>query len=162
MLAQLPVCKWHSRSNLVLIGMPGSGKSTLGRHLAKALNMAFADTDELLQNRVNCTVQQLVDRHGLNNFRKEEQATVCEMDVNSHVISTGGSVVYSEPAMQHLSNNGLIVFLRISLPTVRARLAASNDRGFKVEVQWAFLILVSERPSSPFPAGAVRRFTPAE
>ena len=129
MLAQSAMRKWDSGSNLVLIGMPGCGKSTLGRHFAKAFNMPFTDTDDLLQKRVNCTVQQLVDRRGLNNFRQAEQATVCDMNVKANVISTGGSVVYSEPAMQHLSDSGLIVFLRISLPTVRARLAASTDRG---------------------------------
>lgn len=91
--------------------------------------MGFVDTDELLQRRMNCTLQQLVDWRGINNFRESERATICEMNVQSHVISTGGSVVYSDQAMRKLSSHGLIVFLQISLATVHSRLAASNNRG---------------------------------
>ena len=114
---------------MVLIGMPGAGKSTVGRHLAKAMNMPFTDTDELLAYRNNCSLQELVDRRGIKNFREAERHTVCEMNVRSHVIATGGSVVYSEQAMRNLSNHGLIVFLQISMATVRSRLTVSENRG---------------------------------
>lgn len=124
-----PARKWDARSNLVLIGMPGAGKSTVGRHLAKVLNMPFIDTDEVLAYASNCTLQQLVDRRGIKNFREAERATVCQLSVRSHVIATGGSVVYSEHAMRNLSHHGLIVFLQVSLPVVRSRVAASANRG---------------------------------
>lgn len=128
-MAGNPARNCNARPNLVLIGMPGAGKSTVGKHLAKVLQMPFLDTDELLASRHNCTLQQLVDRRGIKNFREAERAVVCELRVRSHVIATGGSVVYSDNAMRNLSRHGLIVFLRISLSAVRSRIAASGDRG---------------------------------
>ncbi|NND83300.1 MAG: shikimate kinase [Gammaproteobacteria bacterium] len=116
-------------SNLVLIGMPGSGKSTVGRRLAQQLGRDFLDTDNLLERRQGCTVQQLVDRHGLVFFRRAEQAVVTSLQAQNCVIATGGSAVYSDTAMQHLRELGRILFLQVSISTVRRRIASAMDRG---------------------------------
>ena len=94
--------------NLVLIGMPGAGKSTVGVLLAKALKMPFTDTDILIQRQENSYLQELIEKHGIEGFIRIEENTVKSLDLRSHVIATGGSVVYSGPAMDHLKSHGII------------------------------------------------------
>ncbi|MCU0916868.1 MAG: shikimate kinase [Planctomycetes bacterium] len=92
--------------NIVLIGMPGVGKSTVGVLLAKALGRYFLDTDVLIQAMQGRTLQEIIDHDGLAAFCKIEEEYVLCIDLTNAVIATGGSVVYSEPAMRHLAAHG--------------------------------------------------------
>jgi len=118
-----------SPKNIVLIGMPGSGKSTVGVVLAKAAALAFVDTDLLIQSHAGESLQSIVDKEGYEALRRVEEEVLCSLDVTGHVIATGGSAVYSERAMQHLKRNSVIVFLDISMTTVRQRIGDFSLRG---------------------------------
>ena len=115
--------------NIVLVGMPGSGKRTLGGRLAGHLGMGFLDTDRLMERRANCDIQRIVDWRGLKKMRLLEESTILNLSVTSTVISTGGSAVYSEAAMRHLQSLGIIVYLEISLPTLLRRVRNTGNRG---------------------------------
>ena len=115
--------------NLVLIGMPGSGKSTVGVLLAKSLGYDFLDTDLLLQRRAGRSLQDLLDRDGLQAFLAAEDAVLRSVDVTQTVIATGGSAVYSADGMAHLAKHGVLVWLRIDYPTLLRRLGDFSSRG---------------------------------
>jgi shikimate kinase len=117
------------RSNLVLIGMPGSGKSTVGLILAKQSARGFIDTDVLIQTAQGLSLQDIVDRDGYRALRRIEEDTLLGISLRNHVISTGGSAVYSEAAMTHLKQGGYVVFLHVELPILRARIGDFGTRG---------------------------------
>lgn len=116
-------------SNISLIGMPTAGKSTVGVILAKYINMNFLDTDLLIQQENNALLSDIIDKVGLNEFCKIEEKVVSSLDVESFVIATGGSVVYSHKAMTHLKNNGLIIYLKTDYSVVEQRLKDLSQRG---------------------------------
>ena len=89
-------------SNIILIGMPGSGKSTCGVVSAKMLLKNFYDTDLLIQNLEGKSLQEIIDKNGVEYFAKAEERAVLSLDIKGTVIATGGSVVYSDKAMEHL------------------------------------------------------------
>ncbi len=115
--------------NLVLIGMPGVGKSTLGVLVAKQLAAPFVDTDLLIQAAHGKRLQEIILEEGLSGFRAIEQAAVCSLEVTGTVIATGGSVVYSSKAMEHLKAYGFILWLDLSLPFLEQRLGDLDARG---------------------------------
>ena len=115
--------------NIVLIGMPGSGKSTVGVLLAKRLGLGFVDTDLLIQERAGRTLQDIVDNDGYQALRHIEEQVLLDMEVQGKVISTGGSAVYSDRAMAHLKNAGVVVFLDIPLSLVIERIGDHHARG---------------------------------
>ncbi len=115
--------------NVVLIGMPGVGKSTLGVLLAKALNMDFVDTDVVVQSREGRRLQEIINERGMQAFCALEESHVLSLDCRSTVIATGGSVVYSEAAIRHLSKGGVIVQLTLPLPQLKDRLSDLGARG---------------------------------
>jgi shikimate kinase len=119
--------------NLVLIGMPGSGKSTVGVLLAKAANRRFVDTDVLLQAQQGRSLQEIIRAEGLDAFKRIEEEHLLALDLTGHVIATGGSAVYSERAMTHLKTGGLIVHLDLSLERVERRLTNLHQRGLVIE-----------------------------
>ena len=92
--------------NLIFIGMPGSGKSTVGVLAAKRLGMGFVDTDLLIQEEAGRTLQEIVDQDGYQALRHIEEQVLLKLSVENQVISTGGSAVYSDAAMRHLKANG--------------------------------------------------------
>jgi len=116
-------------SNITLIGMPGCGKSTLGRRLAKMRGMTFIDTDHVLEQTANMRIQDIVNRKGVNYLRSLEGAVLSELGLKNHVIATGGSAVYSERAIQHLGSLGVIVYLEISMRTLIQRVDNIASRG---------------------------------
>ena len=118
-----------SKDNIVLIGMPGAGKSTMGVVLAKILNYDFLDADLVIQNQVNKTLQKLIDALGPDGFIDVENEILAELTATHTVISTGGSAVYSENAMRHLASIGRIVYLQIDYDEVKKRLADLRERG---------------------------------
>src|SRR5205814_10625566 len=115
--------------NIILIGMPGAGKSTLGVLLAKATGRGFIDTDVQLQARHGARLQSILDQSGVSVFRELECATICELDCRHTVIATGGSAVYSPVAMQHLRAGATIVHLHLPLLLLAERLADFDQRG---------------------------------
>ena len=121
--------KRNSRTNLVLIGMPGVGKSTVGVLLAKALSRDFLDTDVYIQAQEGRTLQEIIDRDGLESFRRIEERHVRSLKCRSSVIATGGSVVYYPAAMAHLRASGRVIHLDLGLPALRKRLINLPTRG---------------------------------
>ena len=109
----------NTEKNLVLIGMPGSGKSTIGVILAKKTSRDFIDTDVLIQSHEHRSLQDIVDNEGYMKLREIEEKWVMALETENSVIATGGSVVYSDLSMQNLSINGLIIFLYVSLETLK-------------------------------------------
>lgn len=128
-----------------LIGMPGAGKSTVGVILAKLTGLAFTDTDLAIQLREEATLQEIVDSRGNAAFRRIEEAVLMEVDLERAVISTGGSVVYSEAAMQRLREAGPVVYLHADLATLEARVAAAPLRGISREGGQSFADIYAER-----------------
>jgi len=118
----------HMR-NLVLIGMPGAGKSTIGVLLAKALRMQFLDTDIAIQERERATLKEIIDSEGIEAFLACEQEVVCSLTLQGHVLATGGSVVYSKKAMTHLKHNGFLIFLKLDYREIERRVRNIRGRG---------------------------------
>lgn len=133
------------KTNIVLIGMPGSGKSTVGVLLAKRAAMSFVDTDLLIQASEGRSLQSIVDADGYEVLRQIEERVLLAIDLKNHVIATGGSAVYSERAMTHLGNSGTIVFLDVSLATVEARIGDFSMRGISRRVDQSIAELFEER-----------------
>jgi shikimate kinase len=121
------------KSNLILIGMPGAGKSTLGVLLAKALRRDFLDTDVALQNRQGQTLQELISRLSLEGFCKLEAEYLAGLTIHHTVIATGGSAVYYESAMKHLKQSGYALYLQLPLDILQKRLADMSARGVVIE-----------------------------
>lgn len=115
--------------NIVLIGMPGAGKSTVGVVLAKALGMQFVDTDLVIQQKTDKVLQKIINEKGLDFFLKTEEEIICSLELKSCVIATGGSAVLSEKAMKALAENGIIVYLDVSLEEINARINNITTRG---------------------------------
>jgi shikimate kinase len=116
-------------ANIILIGMPGAGKSTIGVLLAKASSRAFVDTDLVVQASEGRRLQAIIDQFGIEKFLEIEERCVMKLRPENAVIATGGSVIYREPAMMHLKKIGDVVFLNVSVNTLKKRLANSADRG---------------------------------
>lgn len=134
-----------SHSNVVLIGMPGAGKSTIGVLLAKRLALDFVDTDLLIQVKYGDALQQIVNGEGYLKLRKIEEEVICSTSYGSHVIATGGSAVYSEKAMAHLRRDATIIFLNVSFPEIQKRVNDFDSRGIAMRPDQTFEDLFAER-----------------
>lgn len=119
----------NNTSNIILIGMPGAGKSTLGVVLAKILNYSFIDADLLIQSQCDKTLQKIIDACGPDGFIEVENEVLCTLSSDQSVIATGGSAVYSDEAMKHLSSIGTVVYLQVSLKELENRLGGLYERG---------------------------------
>lgn len=117
------------KNNIVLIGMPGAGKSTLGVVLAKILNYDFVDADLVIQNQCDKTLQKIIDACGPEGFIEVENQVLSGIQAENSIISTGGSAVYSDAAMRHLSEIGTVVYLKISYDQLVHRLSDLRERG---------------------------------
>jgi len=135
------------RTNIVLIGMPGSGKSTVGIILAKMTSKDFIDTDVLIQTCEGRTLQDIVDKDGHMVLREIEEKVLLTIDADNHVISTGGSAAYSKPAMMHLRSRGVIIFLHADLTTLQERIGNFETRGLAKKADQTFEDLYLERLS---------------
>jgi shikimate kinase len=112
----------QTRNNVILIGMPGVGKSTVGVLLAKRLKYAFVDTDIYIQTREGKSLQELIQLQGTSGFCDLEGDYILSISASASVIATGGSVVYIQPAMKHLRAFGKIVHLDLELNRLQKRL----------------------------------------
>ncbi|MBO5415295.1 MAG: shikimate kinase [Clostridia bacterium] len=117
------------KDNVILIGMPGCGKSTLGIVAAKMLCMDFVDVDLIIQKKIEMSLQEYIDRYGVDAFLKVEAETVCELDMSNTVIATGGSAVLREEAAEHLTRLGHIVYLRLPCEEIEHRVTNLSRRG---------------------------------
>jgi shikimate kinase len=131
--------------NLVLIGMPGSGKSTIGIILAKKTSRDFVDTDVVIQNHEHRSLQDIVDKEGYMKLREIEEKWVMTLEAENSVIATGGSVVYSEASMKHLAEHGIIIFLDVHLDTLKKRITDYDQRGIARRPEQSFDDLFAER-----------------
>jgi shikimate kinase len=131
--------------NIILIGMPGAGKSTVGVLLAKRLGYQFIDTDLLLQTRQHCRLQQIIARDGLTTFKKLEEDVLCSLKTSHSVVATGGSAVYSERAMARLKQLGQLVFIDIPLSELLNRVNDMDSRGLVIGPDETYEDLFRER-----------------
>lgn len=115
--------------NIILIGMPGAGKSTTGVILAKRLGYEFIDTDLLIQARTGLRLQQIIDDMGLPRFREIEDQTLKNLAAERAVIATGGSVIYCPEGMKQLAVTGIFVYLKVPLGELTQRLSDMGQRG---------------------------------
>jgi len=136
---------WEEKSNIVLIGMPGAGKSTVGVLLAKWTSRDFIDTDVLIQISRSRLLQDIVDTDGYMALRKIEEEIILGLHCDHHVIATGGSAVYSPAAMEHLKSNGIVVFLDVDLPTLESRVQDFGTRGLAKRPDQTLSELFEER-----------------
>lgn len=120
-------------SNIVLIGMPGCGKSTVGVILAKTLGIGFVDTDLIIQQREKRLLQNIIDSDGIEKFLDCECDAIKSLYCENSVIATGGSVVFREESMKHLKESGKVFFLDVSLPEIKKRLDNISTRGVAAE-----------------------------
>jgi shikimate kinase len=135
------------KNNITLIGMPGAGKSTVGIILAKIMSFGFIDTDVLIQINRQKSLQEIIDGSDYLNLREIEEEEILKINIGSHVIATGGSVVYSERAMSHLRSISNIVFLEVEFEEIKRRIHNFKTRGIaKAETQ-TFRDLFDERQS---------------
>ena len=131
--------------NIILIGMPGCGKSTVGVVLAKALGMDLIDSDLLIQRREGKRLARIIEEMGDDGFRAVENEVNASIDVQGCVIATGGSVIYGQEAMAHLRSIGTVVYLQLSYAQVEERLGDLHARGVTVKPGQTLRDLYNER-----------------
>ena len=131
--------------NIVLIGMPGCGKSTVGVILAKVMGMQFCDTDIVIQQNEGRKLQDIINEDGNEAFLKCEENALVSLDIDGAVIATGGSAIYSDAAMKHLKENGKVVYLKVSETEIERRLADFAARGVAIKDGMTVKDLYNER-----------------
>ena len=114
---------------VTLIGMPGCGKSCMGRALAGKLKMKLIDSDKLIEKIHGKKLQEIIDERGVDEFRRIEEQVISSIEGDNLIISTGGSAVYSDAAMQHLRSIGKVIYLYCSYETVKTRVGDFSKRG---------------------------------
>lgn len=134
-----------SKRNVILIGMPAVGKSTIGVLLAKELSMEFLDTDVLIQAQEGTRLQHLISRHGRTAFCELEERYLLSLQVEGRVVATGGSAVYSPKAMTHLAQTGPVVYLYLPLQEIERRIGDMGARGVVIAPGQTFDDLYAER-----------------
>lgn len=132
-------------NNVTLIGMPGVGKSTLGVVLAKVMEYQFLDTDLLIQKEEKRRLSRIIQEEGIDGFKAIENRVNASVEAENTVISTGGSVVYCDEAMQHLKSIGKVVYLKLSLKALSKRLGNLKGRGVVLKEGQTLKNLYEER-----------------
>lgn len=138
-------CKGRQWSNIVLIGMAGSGKSTVGSLLAARLGMNFVDTDTLIEVAVGRSLQEIVDDRGPSGLRRVEEDVLLSVQLKKHVIATGGSSVYSQDGMAHLRRDGICILLDVAPEMLEKRIKNMSTRGLVRYPGQSFKDLYEER-----------------
>ncbi len=133
------------KSNITLIGMPGAGKSTIGIILAKIMTWGFVDTDVLIQIKYQKSPQRILDESDYLNLRAIESREILKINVENHVIATGGSAVYSHEAMRHLLDISTVVFLKVDYEILKKRIHSFSERGISKADGQSFKALFDER-----------------
>lgn len=131
--------------NIILIGMPGCGKSTVGVVLAKHLGFGFIDSDLLIQEREKRRLCEIIEQEGLARFNRIEEEVNATIRADHSVIATGGSVIYGPRAMEHFQKIGTIVYLKLTYEEIRERLGDLAERGVSVRPGQSLWELYEER-----------------
>lgn len=116
-------------NNIILIGMPGAGKSTVGVILAKLMGYKFIDSDLLIQRQEESLLKDIIKEKGLEGFIEIENKVNSEIKAEETIIATGGSVIYGKEAMSHLSNIGTVIYIKLSMENLKDRLGNMKQRG---------------------------------
>ena len=133
------------RKNIILIGMPGVGKSTIGVVLAKRLGFRFVDSDLVIQNKEGRLLHEIIAEKGVEGFWQTEEEINASIETDYTVIATGGSVIYGSRAMEHFKQIGIIVYLKLSLEAITERLGDLNERGVTLREGQDLAALYAER-----------------
>jgi len=133
------------KDNIVLIGMPSCGKSTIGVVLAKALGYRFVDSDLVIQERTGRLLSEIIEEEGLAVFNQIENDTNASLDYHKAIIATGGSVIYGEEAMEHLRSIGTVVYIELPFEVLKERIGDLNARGVSIKEGQSFKELYEER-----------------
>lgn len=131
--------------NIVLIGMPGVGKSTVGVILAKVIGYSFTDSDLLIQEKEKRLLKDIIAEEGVDGFLKVENQVLSDINVDGSVIATGGSAVYGKEAMEHLKRIGFIVYLKVPFSEIDKRLSDIKGRGVVLREGQTLKTLYDER-----------------
>ncbi len=131
--------------NIVLIGMPGAGKSTIGVILAKSLLFDFCDTDLSIQKSTSKSLSQIINEEGINAFIELEEEVICNETFADCVVATGGSAVYGAKAMDKLKENGIMVYLKVSPEELQNRIKNIHTRGIAMKEGTTISELYEER-----------------
>ena len=131
--------------NIILIGMPGAGKSTVGVVLAKSLGYNFIDSDLVIQAETGKRLFEIIEEEGIDGFLAVENQINAKLQTHHAVIATGGSVIYGEEAMEHLKSIGKVVYLKVSYESLRKRLGDLLKRGVAIRNGSTLLDLYNER-----------------
>lgn len=134
-----------NKDNIILIGMPGAGKSTVGVVLAKKLGYAFVDSDLVIQSREGRLLHEIISEKGVEGFWKVEESVNASIDTHRTVIATGGSAVYGSSAMEHFKQIGVVVYLKLSCGAIAERLGDLNERGVTLRDGQGLKDLYAER-----------------
>ena len=137
------MAKQHN--NITLIGMPASGKSTIGVLLAKRLGYSFVDVDIVIQEQEKRLLKEIIEDEGLDGFLEVENRANATLDVEKSVIAPGGSVIYGKEAMEHLKEIGRVVYLKVSYAILEKRLADIKGRGVVLKKGQTLETLFEER-----------------
>lgn len=119
--------------NVILVGMPACGKSTIGVVLAKTMNKGFVDTDILIQQAESRTLQEIIDQEGNDYFHHVEERVLLDFDGEDYVVATGGSAIYFDRAMDKFKEKGIVVYIKVTLETILERLNNIRSRGVTLE-----------------------------
>ncbi len=131
--------------NIVLIGMPGAGKSTIGVILAKSMLFDFCDTDLSIQKSTGKSLSEIINEEGIDAFIELEEKIICSEAFADCVVATGGSAVYGENAMKSLKENGVIVYLKVSPEELQNRIKNIHTRGIAMKEGTTIFELYEER-----------------
>ncbi|HWS21702.1 MAG TPA: shikimate kinase [Methanoregula sp.] len=131
--------------NIILTGMPGAGKSTVGVILAKTLGMNFIDTDIVLQENSGRMLQEIINTDGIDAFLQAEESVIVSLNGENMIIATGGSVVFSEKSMQYLKKQGIIIYLSLSYEEMARRIRNITTRGIVLAADQSLLDLYNQR-----------------
>ena len=133
------------KDNVVLIGMPTSGKSTMGVILAKILGYRFLDADIVIQEKEGKKLSKIIEEEGVDGFIEIENRINAGIETEKTVIATGGSVVYGKEAMDHYKNIGKVVYLKVDMDTLTKRLHNAKQRGVVMREGQSLISLYNER-----------------
>ena len=133
------------KNNLILIGMPGVGKSTVGVVLAKKLGYGFVDSDLVIQEKLKRLLHEIIESEGIDGFIQIENQINASLEVKHSIVATGGSAVYGPEAMDHFHNLGTVIYLKLSYESIQNRLGDLKERGVVLRENQTLLDLYNER-----------------